>query len=169
MNHTYAVLEVPRAVYYWFARHLRSVGYDHVFHDNREHGTVIDMHGIALAEMETPPRDDMLENMRLMREAADRFGKMATLLESGATNPIEQTYGVDWSIGREQYQADLLKLAGFAAAGLAVGTAFVVSSKAPEVGVLAVCGSQESAEAVAKHKLGVVDEVPFEPAVPDGR
>lgn len=46
MTHTYAILEVPRAVYAAVRALLEAADYQHAFHDNRD-GEVIDMHGIA--------------------------------------------------------------------------------------------------------------------------
>lgn len=47
MTHTYAVLEVPRAVYAAVRALLDAAGYQHAFHAEKD-GEVIDMHGIAL-------------------------------------------------------------------------------------------------------------------------
>lgn len=47
MTHTYAVLEVPSAVYAAVRALLAAAEYDHAFHDDKD-GEVIDMHGIAL-------------------------------------------------------------------------------------------------------------------------
>ena len=48
VTHTYAVLEVSQAAYDEIAAKLREVGYDHVFHEERGDGVVIDMHGVGL-------------------------------------------------------------------------------------------------------------------------
>lgn len=47
MTHTYAVLEVPNAVYAAIRALLGAAEYDHAFHAGTD-GEVIDMHGIAL-------------------------------------------------------------------------------------------------------------------------
>ena len=47
MSYTYAVLEVPTAVYAAVRALLARAEYQHAFHD-KEDGEVIDMHGIAL-------------------------------------------------------------------------------------------------------------------------
>lgn len=47
MTRTYAVMEVPQAVYDVIKAKLLAAGYDHVF-DNHGKAEVIDMHGIAL-------------------------------------------------------------------------------------------------------------------------
>jgi hypothetical protein len=57
MTHTYAVLEVSSAAYQEIKEKLDKAGYAHAFHRDDEHGIVIDMHGIALAE--APFVDDL--------------------------------------------------------------------------------------------------------------
>jgi len=47
MTHTYAVLDVPRAVYAAVRALLGAADYGHAFHVGKD-GEVIDMHGIAL-------------------------------------------------------------------------------------------------------------------------
>ena len=47
MTYTYAILDVPRAVYAAVRALLEAADYQHAFHDEGE-GEVIDMHGIAL-------------------------------------------------------------------------------------------------------------------------
>jgi hypothetical protein len=49
-THTYAVLAVDAATYEDIQQRLLTCGYGHVFHEDPEHGTVIDMAGIALAK-----------------------------------------------------------------------------------------------------------------------
>jgi len=54
-THTYSVLAISQSAYDEIAHLLREAGYDHAFHENEDgHGTVIDMHGIALVSMEPP-------------------------------------------------------------------------------------------------------------------
>lgn len=55
-THTYALLEVSPAVYEEISAKLRAAGYDHAFHDDEEHGAVVDMHGIALVTSKDRPR-----------------------------------------------------------------------------------------------------------------
>jgi len=47
-THTYAVLEVPSAVYAAVRALLKRADYDHAFHTRDGEGELIDMHGIAL-------------------------------------------------------------------------------------------------------------------------
>lgn len=47
MTHTYAILEVPGAVYAAIRALLKAANYNHSFNTDKE-GEVIDMHGIAL-------------------------------------------------------------------------------------------------------------------------
>lgn len=47
---TYTLLEVSPAAYEEISKALRNAGYDHAFHDDEDRGTVVDMHGIALAK-----------------------------------------------------------------------------------------------------------------------
>jgi hypothetical protein len=51
MTHTYAVLEIGAAAFAEIKAKLEAASYQHTFHEDDEHGTVIDMHGIALAEL----------------------------------------------------------------------------------------------------------------------
>jgi len=53
MSHTYAVLEVSASAYAEIRALLEKAEYQHTFHTNKEHGEVIDMHGIALADTGT--------------------------------------------------------------------------------------------------------------------
>lgn len=56
-THTYAVLRVSNAAYDEIANALKAAGYSHSFHENSEYGTVIDMHGIALADTLLPSEE----------------------------------------------------------------------------------------------------------------
>lgn len=47
-TYTYAILDLSPAAYDEIAAKLRAAAYDHAFHDQPDHGTVIDMHGIAV-------------------------------------------------------------------------------------------------------------------------
>lgn len=57
-THTYAVLDVPRAVYAAVRALLAAANYEHAFHvdEGRE---VIDMHGIALRSKDGPVNSDI--------------------------------------------------------------------------------------------------------------
>lgn len=54
MTYTYAVLEVSPAAYEEIREKLVKAGYQHAFHEDRTHGPVIDMHGIALGKEAEP-------------------------------------------------------------------------------------------------------------------
>lgn len=58
MTHTYAVLDVPLAVYAAVHALLDRAGYQHAFHAD-EDGKVIDMHGIALRSKAGPTGTDI--------------------------------------------------------------------------------------------------------------
>jgi hypothetical protein len=58
MSHTYAVLEVPRAVYAAVRALLGAADYEHAFHADKD-GEVIDMHGIALRSKGGAPSTDI--------------------------------------------------------------------------------------------------------------
>lgn len=59
MTHTYAVLDVPRAVYAAVRALLDAANYAHAFHFHAEDGEVIDMHGIALRSKAGPTGTDI--------------------------------------------------------------------------------------------------------------
>lgn len=63
-THTYAILEVSETAYEEIKAKLEAAGYQHAFHEDREHGVVIDMHGIALANQTGGEDDDRSENTR---------------------------------------------------------------------------------------------------------
>lgn len=48
-THTYAVLELSEAAYQEIREAFERAGYGHAFHDDAEHGKLIDMHGIAVS------------------------------------------------------------------------------------------------------------------------
>jgi hypothetical protein len=58
MTHTYAVLDVPRAVYAAIRALLAAASYEHAFHHQAD-GEVIDMHGIALRSKVGPAATDI--------------------------------------------------------------------------------------------------------------
>lgn len=47
---TYAILDVSPSAHKEIAEALRAAGYDHAIHEDDEHGVIVDMHGIAIAE-----------------------------------------------------------------------------------------------------------------------
>jgi hypothetical protein len=58
MTYTYAVLDVPRAVYAAVRALLDAASYQHAFHADAD-GEVIDMHGIALRSKDGPAGTDI--------------------------------------------------------------------------------------------------------------
>lgn len=58
MTHTYAILDVPRAVYAAVRALLDAASYQHAFHAEKD-GEVIDMHGIALRSKDGPTGTDI--------------------------------------------------------------------------------------------------------------
>lgn len=58
MTHTYAILDVPRAVYAAVRALLDAASYQHAFHADGE-GEVIDMQGIALRSKDGPTGTDI--------------------------------------------------------------------------------------------------------------
>jgi len=58
VTHTYAILDVPRAVYAAVRALLDRANYSHAFHADRD-GEVIDMHGIALRSKAGPTGTDI--------------------------------------------------------------------------------------------------------------
>jgi hypothetical protein len=61
MTHTYAILDVPRAVYAAVRALLDAAGYQHAFHlaDKQGEGEIIDMHGVALRSKAGPTGTDI--------------------------------------------------------------------------------------------------------------
>jgi hypothetical protein len=59
MTHTYAILEVPRAVYAAVRALLSAADYGHAFHAKGD-GEVIDMHGIALRSKDGSGNTDIV-------------------------------------------------------------------------------------------------------------
>lgn len=57
-THTYAILELSQSAYDEIKKKLDDAGYDHAFHHDADHGTVLDMHGIAVALEKPKPVDD---------------------------------------------------------------------------------------------------------------
>jgi hypothetical protein len=50
VTHTYAVLKISAIAFAEIERLLKAAGYEHAFHEDAMYGTVIDMHGIAVAK-----------------------------------------------------------------------------------------------------------------------
>jgi len=69
-TYTYAVLEVSAEAYAEIKAKLEEAGYQHAFHENGdEHGTVIDMRGIALAIEPAPVPVDLFVRREVTIEA----------------------------------------------------------------------------------------------------
>ena len=49
-THTYTVLEVSHQAYIEIKAKLKAAGYEDQFHEDREDGVLIDMHGLALKD-----------------------------------------------------------------------------------------------------------------------
>jgi hypothetical protein len=88
MTHTYAILDVPRAVYAAVRALLDAASYAHAFHAEAD-GEVIDMHGIAL---------------RLKGGPTDTDITVSTLLSSR-----DHTGRIDFTLNGELTQMDLGK------------------------------------------------------------
>lgn len=56
-THTYAILEVSEAAYEEIKTRLEIAGYQDQFHEQRDHGLVIDLHGIAIAKQKEKTDD----------------------------------------------------------------------------------------------------------------
>jgi hypothetical protein len=52
-TYTYATIEVSHAAYVEIKAKLEAAGYQDQFHEDREDGVLIDMHGIALKDEES--------------------------------------------------------------------------------------------------------------------
>jgi len=89
MTHTYAVLEVPHAVYIAVRTLLERAEYQHTFHADKKEGEVIDMHGIALKSRGGKTGTDI---------------SVSTLLSSK-----DQTGRIDFTLNGELTQMDLDK------------------------------------------------------------
>lgn len=87
-THTYAVLDVPRAVYAAVRALLDRADYGHAFHGDAD-GEVIDMHGLALRSKAGTPNTDVV---------------VSTLLSSRT-----QEGRIDFSLNGELTQMDLPK------------------------------------------------------------
>ena len=62
MSYTYVILDVSNAAYNEIKAKLEAADYHHAFHEDREYGVVIDMHGLALANQTGGQNDDGSEN-----------------------------------------------------------------------------------------------------------
>lgn len=54
-THSYVVLEVSSVAYREIKKALEKAGYEGQFHEDDEHGTLLDMQGIAIAESKPQP------------------------------------------------------------------------------------------------------------------
>lgn len=88
MTHTYAILDVPRAVYAAVRALLEAAEYQHTFHRDGDE-EVIDMHGIALRSKAGPTGTDIT---------------VSTLLSSR-----DHTGRIDFTLNGELTQMDLDK------------------------------------------------------------
>jgi hypothetical protein len=50
MSHTYSILEVSARAYAELRARLEAAGHESAFHDDAEHGVVLDMSGVAIAK-----------------------------------------------------------------------------------------------------------------------
>lgn len=82
MTHTYAVLDVPRAVYAAVRALLSAADYQHAFHANND-GEVIDMHGIALRSKDGPVGSDIAVGSLL--SARSKQGRVELSLNGDVT------------------------------------------------------------------------------------
>lgn len=57
MTHTYAILEILPESFQEIKGRLKTASYEHTFSEDSEHGLIIDMHGIALAELKKKDTD----------------------------------------------------------------------------------------------------------------
>lgn len=94
-THTYAILRVSAAAYQEIRRLLADAGYEDQFHEDSNHGEVIDMHGIALGEdqAEGKPLEVNVAGVEdLLKKAEDR-GR----LEAAA---LAERWGDVYGVGR---------------------------------------------------------------------
>ena len=70
-TYTYAVLAVSHAAYTEIKAKLEAAGYQHAFHEDRDDGIVIDMHGIALSNEEKGTHGDRSSRRRGSQEDGD--------------------------------------------------------------------------------------------------
>lgn len=55
MTHTYVVLQISKRAFEEIRKKLLEAGYQHAMHDDEEHGVLIDMHGLAIADQTHEP------------------------------------------------------------------------------------------------------------------
>jgi hypothetical protein len=58
VSRTYAIMELSQDAYDEISEKLTEAGYDQAFHHDASHGTVIDMHGLAVAVAKPAARED---------------------------------------------------------------------------------------------------------------
>src|ERR1039458_356434 len=79
MTRTYAVLEISTEAFYEIKAKLEAANYRHTFTEDREHGMVMDMHGIALADGPKLTRFTNLSKKRAWSEEQCRLFVNAAL------------------------------------------------------------------------------------------
>ena len=82
MTHTYAILDVPRAVYAAVRALLDAASYQHAFHADKD-GEVINMHGIALRSKAGPTGTDITVSTILI--SRDKTGRIDFTLNGELT------------------------------------------------------------------------------------
>jgi hypothetical protein len=119
MTYTYAILEVSKESWGEIAQLLRAASYDHAFHSDDEHCTIIDMHGIALAEKKPEPVDigrkvwsDAEETafqagVEAMRELAGYVAIHACLMPPDGGSPTEDEREMCAEVSRQIYAAGM--------------------------------------------------------------
>lgn len=75
MSHTYAILEVSPVAYADIRARLDASGYGQAFHQDDEHGEVIDMHGIALAvdDSHKPYQQRVIDERESLQEKVEKL------------------------------------------------------------------------------------------------
>lgn len=94
MSRTYAILELSQAVYDEIKAKLSDAGYDHAFHHDHDHGTVLDMHGIAVAVEKPGTPDDWTKRAGWQRWA-ERHGRQCGWDGSRCPDRAEHKRGPD--------------------------------------------------------------------------
>jgi hypothetical protein len=65
-THTYSILAVSPRAFGELSARMKAAGQDQAFHDDaREHGTVIDMHGVAIARLNGAAGADIEPGVRI--------------------------------------------------------------------------------------------------------
>lgn len=74
-THTYAELAVSPGTYREIEQLLRDAGYDHVFIEDPDEGTAIDMQGIGLVQETLTQDERLVRDRRLGRSAYDLYAE----------------------------------------------------------------------------------------------